>query len=70
MSQSMHKACQKTMALDMPFDNKIPRFDMFLTCHLACILTYFFMTVVMLFDMSPDMTSDGHLARNQTCLLT
>ncbi len=28
MSQSMHKACQKTMAFDMPFDNKIPRFDM------------------------------------------
>ncbi len=28
MSQSMHKACRKTMTSDMPFDNKIPRFDM------------------------------------------
>ncbi len=28
MSQSMHKVCQKIVTLGMPFDNKIPRFDM------------------------------------------
>ncbi len=68
MSQSMHKACQKTMAVDMPFDNKIPRFDMVFDKSLGMYSDIFYMTVVMLFDMSPDMTSDGHLARNQACL--
>ncbi len=35
MSQSMHKVCRKTMVLDMPFDNKIPRFDMVFDMSLA-----------------------------------